>query len=272
MYNSLELMIDGGIANVRLNRPEKHNAINLDMFRELGEVGEFLSTNEDVRVVILSGNGKSFCAGIDLQSMGKLTQNGSFDEMALKPLKGSDSNLFQRAATIWYDLPVPVIAAVHGACLGGGMQISLGCDVRIASPDASFSIMELKWGIIPDMGISVTLPRLINYEKAMELTMTNRKFSASEAVNLGIVSKLADSPLAQSRLIANEILKKSPDAIYQLKKLYKAAWTPNKQDLLKLEANLQTTLMGGENQMEAVAANFSNRVPIFKPMKKVIKN
>ena len=113
------------------------------------------------------------------------------------------------------------------------------------------------------MGISITLPRLINYEKAMELTMTNRKFPANEALDLGIVSKVTDSPTEESRLIADEILKKSPDAIYQLKRLYKAAWSPNKRDLLSLEATLQTSLMGGENQMEAVAANFSNRAPIF---------
>ena len=272
MYDTLELNIDNGIANVLLNRPQKHNAINLDMFRELGEVGEFLSSNEDVRVVILSGNGRSFCAGIDLHSMGELTKNGSFDEMALKPLEGSASNFFQRAATIWHDMPVPVVAAIHGACLGGGMQICLGCDVRIASPDACFSIMELKWGIIPDMGISITLPRLINYEKAMELTMTNRKFSSNEALDLGIVSKVTDSPTEESRLIADEILKKSPDAIYQLKRLYKAAWSPNKRDLLSLEATLQTSLMGGENQMEAGAANFSNRAPIFTPMRKGLKS
>ena len=272
MYKTLELDITDGIAAVSLNRPEKHNAINFDMFRELGEVGEHLKSINEVRAVILSGKGKSFCAGIDLSEMGKLTKDGSFDEMALTPLPSSESNFFQRAATIWYDIPVPVITSVHGICFGGGTQICLGSDIRVAHPDTRFSIMELKWGIIPDMGISTTLPRLTSYDKAMELTMTNREFLAKEAFDLGVVTKISNDPKKDSKAIAKNILNKSPDAIIQLKKLYKKAWSTERGQLLKLEANLQTTLMGGENQIEAISANFGQRDPHFKPVKSHIKN
>jgi enoyl-CoA hydratase/carnithine racemase len=168
-------------------------------------------------------------------------------------------NRFQRAAYDWVTLPVPVIAAVHGNCLGGGLQIALGADIRIATPDARLSVMEAKWGLIPDMSITQTLPRLVGIDVAKELTYTARVFSGEEALGLGLVTHLADDPLAASRELAAEIAARSPDAIRGAKRLLNETWNAPTEDGLRLEAEIQLTLLGSANQLAAVTAGMTKQ-------------
>jgi enoyl-CoA hydratase/carnithine racemase len=168
-------------------------------------------------------------------------------------------NWFQRAAYDWIRVPVPVIAAVHGACYGGGLQIALAADIRIAAPDARLSVMEIKWGLIPDMSITRTLPRLVGIDVAKELTYTGREISGAEAQSLGVVTRVSDDPLAAARALTDEIAGRSPDAIRAAKRLYDDAWTGSAEETLSLEASTQLKLMGSQNQLAAVTAGVTKQ-------------
>jgi len=179
------------------------------------------------------------------------------------PLQGQSPNWFQRPAYDWIRVPVPVIAALHGNCFGGGLQIALGADIRIAAPDTRLSVMEVKWGLIPDMSITRTLPRLVAIDVAKELTYTARVFDGTEAHGLGIVTRLSADPLGAARELAAEIASKSPDAVRAAKRLYDEAWSGSVSETLSLEAELQLGLIGSPNQLAAVAAGFSKRPAEF---------
>jgi enoyl-CoA hydratase/carnithine racemase len=209
----------------------------------------------------LHGQGKAFCAGLDFASF-----LGSPDRMHKLLSRGEDSpaNLAQRAAWIWQEIRVPVIAAVHGVALGGGLQIALGADLRYVTPDAQLSVMEIKWGLIPDMSITQTLPRLVPNDVAKELTFTGRIVSGTEAVELGLATKVSDDPLADALETARLIATKSPHAIRAAKALLRDAPGMSRADALKLETALQVSLLGSPNQMEAVQANMEKREPSFK--------
>lgn len=254
--------IDGGVADVRLNRPEKYNALSPDMFRAIVETGEKLSLAKEVRAVVLSGNGRGFCAGLDMESMAGLGggggQGGTLLERDERP-----ENFAQRPAMVWKRMPVPVIGALHGVAYGGGAQIALGTDIRIASPDTKMSIMEIKWGLIPDMSISQTLRDIVPLDVAKELTFTGRILSGEEAKELGLVTKVVDDPHAHAMEIAREIAGKSPDAIRMGKELLETVWHSDERTGLELESSLQTALIGSPNQVEAVKANFEKRAPNF---------
>ncbi len=181
----------------------------------------------------------------------------------VEPLKGESPNWFQRAAYEWLRLPMPVIAAVHGNCLGGGLQIALGADIRVAAPDARLSVMEVKWGLIPDMSITRTLPRLVGIDVAKELTYTARVVSGEEAARLGLVTRLADDPLAAATELATAIASRSPDAVRSAKRLYDESWTLPAQDSLALEAELQMKLIGSPNQLAAVTAGVTKEPAEF---------
>ena len=172
-------------------------------------------------------------------------------------------NWFQRAAYDWLRLPVPVIAALHGNCFGGGLQIALGADIRIAAPDARLSVMEVKWGLVPDMAITRTLPRLVGIDVAKELTYTGRIVSRREAAALGLVTRTADDPLAAARELAAEIAARSPDAVRAAKRLYDETWTAPAAETLALEAELQLGLIGSPNQLAAVTAGFTKEPAEF---------
>src|SRR2546430_3282908 len=197
------------VATVTLTRPDKHNALDLAMFEAIIAAAERLKVQTGVRAVVLHGSGPSFCSGIDVMSLasGPAGADGLTD-----PLRGEVPNWFQRAAYDWIGLPVPVIAAIHGNCLGGGLQIALAADVRFAAPDARLSVMEVKWGLVPDMSITRTLPRLVSIDVAKELTYTGRVFDGSEGLRLGVVTRVSDDPLTDARALADEIASKSPDA------------------------------------------------------------
>jgi enoyl-CoA hydratase/carnithine racemase len=248
------------VAVVTLTRADKHNALDVAMFEAIIAAAERLIDEPGVRAVVLHGDGKSFCSGLDVMSI--MSMGGGIDGL-LDPLQGEVPNWFQKAAHNWLRLPVPVIAAVHGNCLGGGLQIALGADIRIAAPDARLSVMEIKWGLVPDMSITRTLPRLVSIDVAKELTFTGRVFSGTEALQLGVVTRLADHPLAAAHSLAAEIAARSPHAVRAAKRLYDESWTGTTQETLALEAALQQTLVGSPNQLAAVTAGMAKQPAEF---------
>ncbi len=256
-----------GVADVRLNRPEKYNALSGDMFKAIIEAGQSLAEAKDIRAVVLSGNGRGFCAGLDMdsfQGMADQDTGGGNATDALLARGDGPENHAQRPAWVWKTLPVPVIAAIHGVAYGGGIQIALGADIRIAAPDAKLSVMEIKWGLIPDMSLTQTLRDLVPLDVAKELTFTGRVLSGEDAKALGLVTHTAENPLDAAMQLAREIAGKSPDAIRAAKKLYEDSWHADARTGLSLEASLQTALIGQPNQVEAIMANFEKRAPEFR--------
>lgn len=253
-----------GVADVRLNRPEKYNALSSEMFDAISEAGESLIDNKSVRAVVLSGNGRGFCAGLDFSGFRGMAGEPDGKPVTRRmPPSDKPENAAQRPGMVWKDVPVPVIAAVHGVAYGGGFQIAMGADIRIAAPDARFSVMEIKWGLIPDCSISQTLRDLVRLDIAKELTFTGRIFEGTEAAELGIVTKVSDSPLEAALEMAAVIATKSPSAIRLGKQLFEDSWRADPATGLKLEARLQGQLIGSKNQVEAVNANFKERAPQF---------
>ncbi len=252
--------IGGHVATVTLNRPDKHNALDIPMFEGIMAAAEQLSGEPGVRAVVLHGAGPSFCSGLDVMSV--MAAGQGLDGL-LEPLRGEVPNSFQRAAYDWIRLPMPVVAAVHGNCLGGGLQIALAADIRIATPDSRLSVMEVKWGLVPDMSITRTLPRLVGIDVAKELTYTGRIFNGEEALGLGVVTHLAEDPLAAARELAGEIAARSPHAVRGAKRLYDQAWTASASESLALEAEIQLSLVGSPNQLAAVSAGVTKQPAEF---------
>jgi enoyl-CoA hydratase/carnithine racemase len=249
------------VAVVSLTRPEKHNALDRAMFEAIAAAAAEVGATPGVRAVVLHGEGPSFCSGLDIASI--LADGPSGFEFLNDRSGPRQANLAQRVATDWLDLPFPVIAAVHGNCFGGGLQIALGADIRIAAPDARLSVMEARWGLVPDMGITHTLTRLVGLDIAKELTFTARRVSGEEAGALGVVTRVDDDPLAAARELAAEIASKSPDAVRAAKKLFETAWPAPAAGSLELETKLQTGLMGSPNQIEAVRSGMAKEPPNF---------
>ena len=262
MSDRLTVSIDAHVAEVVLNRPEKHNAADLRMFDELGETGAKLATDASLRVVVLRGEGDNFCAGIDVSVFAG--SDVADVTSALAPLDGRTANLFQHAAMVWRDLPVPVICAIHGVAYGAGLQIALGADIRYASPEARLSIMEIKWGLIPDLGISVTTRNLLRNDILRELAYTGRVVSGREAQELGLVTAVEDDPVEAARALARNIAGRSPDAIRGMKKLFNESAMLDDAGSLALEAALQGRVLAGSNQAEAVRANMAGCEPEFE--------
>jgi enoyl-CoA hydratase/carnithine racemase len=261
MGNTVSVDIDSHVASVTLNRPDRMNAVSLEMFRELGEAGVQIANDRSVRVVILSGAGDNFCAGIDTAIFAGGIE--AIDASSMAPQEGSPANLFQRAAYVWRELPVPVICAVHGVAFGAGTQIALGADIRYATPDARFSIMEAKWGLIPDMAISVTARGVVALDRLKELAFTARVVTAPQAQEYGLITGIHDDALAAARLTAKEIAGRSPSAVRSMKELFGVGWSASEEQLLALEARLQSALLGADHQREAVLANIEKRPPNF---------
>lgn len=249
------------VAEVALVRADKHNALDGDMFESIAEAAERLASEPGLRAVVVHGEGPSFCSGIDVGWLA----GGQADDFADRATIRDDfgANLFQRVATAWIDVPVPVIAAIHGNCLGGGLQIALGTDIRISAPDAKLSIREVHWGLVPDMGITATLPRLVPLDVAKELTFTGRVISGEDAARAGLVTRVDNEPLSAARDLAAQIAGRSPDAVRAAKKLYEAAWPATGRAGLELETDLQVPLLGSPNQMAAVMAGMSNEPAQF---------
>lgn len=249
------------VATVTLARPEKHNALDRAMFEAIAAAAEKVGATPGVRAVVLHGEGPSFCSGLDVASLLAAGPDGL--DVLLERRGPRQANLAQRVSTDWLDLPVPVIAAVHGSCFGGGLQIALGADVRIAAPDASLSVMEARWGLVPDMGITQTLTRLVGIDVAKELTFTARRVSGEEAARLRLVTRVAADPLAAARELAGEIAARSPDAVRAAKRLYEQSWPAPAPGALELETELQQALIGSPNQLEAVRAGLAREPAAF---------
>jgi enoyl-CoA hydratase/carnithine racemase len=262
MMDRVKISIEAQVADVVLNRADKMNAVDMKMFEALGSAAERIAADKSVRAVVLRGAGENFCAGIDLNVFSDSALD--FGTALNTPLKPSAANLFQRAAYAWRELPIPVICAINGVAYGAGLQIALGADIRYASPTARLSIMESRWGIIPDMGISTTLRHLVSPDRVKELSWSARILDSKEAQELGLITAVVDDPVAASRELAMECAAKSPDAIRGIKALVNEAWQASESDALALEARIQAGIIGGRNQLEAVKANLCKRKPDFR--------
>ncbi len=265
MSDRVTVEIREAVADVRLSRPEKLNALDLAMFEGLRRAGLELARDRSLRAVVLSGEGRAFCAGLDFASF--QAQAGDGDRSAAPDIvtkdESSPANPAQQAAWVWRELPVPVIAAIHGVAYGGGLQVALGADIRFVTPDARLSVMEVKWGLIPDMTGTQTLRHLLPLDVVKELTYTGRVVSGVEAVELGLATHLSDDPRAAAFELAREIAGKSPSAIRAAKKLLNDAPLVDVAAGLEAEARLQGALIGRPNQVEAVRANLAKRDPAF---------
>ena len=256
------LEVKNKIAYVTLNRAEKHNGLDKQMFLDVVSTAKAIRKDRSIRCVILKGDGPSFCAGLDFGAVSKTpTMIPKF--FAKRPW-GLD-NMFQRVAHIWRELPIPVIAVIHGNCFGGGMQMVLACDYRIATPDSNMSILEMKWGLIPDMSGMVTLSRLTRIDIAQELTMTGRFFSGTEGAEYGLISKVSTDPLAEAEALATDIASKSPDAIAATKYLFKKTWKKDTRGALLWERITQLRLLGRKNNRTAMANGLAKKGTEPKP-------
>lgn len=257
MADRVVVSIDAGVADVRMSRTDKLNALDGEMFEALRETGEGLAEDRSLRAVVLSGEGRGFCAGLDVSGLGGARN-------LFERREGSPANLAQSAAWVWKALPVPVVAAVHGVAFGGGLQIALAADIRFVTPDARLSVMEIKWGLVPDMTLTQTLPHLVGLDVAKELTFSGRIFSGAEAVELGVATHSSDQPREAALELAREISSKSPDAIRAGKRLFEECGDLNVEDALLLEEQLQRSVIGKPNQVESVKANMEKREPSFE--------
>src|SRR5215469_2654951 len=253
-----------GVADVRLNRPEKRNALDPAMFEALITVGQRLRTEPGLRVVVLSGNGPDFCAGLDFGSFQAMRAGDRVSAATqLPPSDGPARATGQRAAYVWTELDVPVIAAVQGNALGGGLQIALGADVRIVAPDARLSVFEVAWGLIPDMTGTQLLPELVGRDVAKELTFTGRIVSGDEAARIGLATRAELDPLTAALAMAKEIAGHSPHAIRAAKRLLTLAGRTDLAAGFAAEQEEIRALIGSPNQVEAVTARFEKRDPVF---------
>ncbi len=252
-----------GVAHVRLTRADKMNALDPAMFNSIIAAGHALHQLPGLRAVVLSGEGKSFCAGLDMASMAALGGGTGDSGSALTERIYGNANMFQQVSMLWRKLPVPVVAAIHGVCFGGGLQIASGADIRIITPDARLSIMEMKWGIIPDMGGFVLWPRTVRDDVLRELTYSNREFSGAEAVTLGFATRVHASPVDKALFLATEIAGRNPAAIAHAKALFNRLPDLSTDEILMDESVRQQQLVGTANQIEAVMAQMQKRAPNF---------
>ncbi|MEP1765249.1 MAG: crotonase/enoyl-CoA hydratase family protein [Sulfitobacter sp.] len=251
------------IAHVRLTRSDKMNAVDQEMITAIIAAGNEVAAS-DARVAIVSGEGKAFCAGIDISGLSGMIGKDPAELLMPRTHGGATTNQWQEVAMIWSRMEIPVIAAVHGACYGAGIQLALGADIRIASPDAKFAVMEMKWGIVPDMGGMVLLPKLVRTDVLRRLTYTAEPISADQAEKWGIVTEIAEDPMAAAHKLAETIAGKSPSAIRAAKRLIGVAETADAATVLDAESREQVALIGKPHQMEVIAAEFDKRPAVFK--------
>ncbi|XOV89878.1 MAG: crotonase/enoyl-CoA hydratase family protein [Pseudomonadota bacterium] len=259
------------VAHVRLNRPDKMNALDNAMFEGIVAAGEQLKQDPSVRAIVLSGEGRAFCAGLDMGNFASMAK-GPGEGGSGKPTEGGGrlaqrthgiANRAQYVSWVWREMPVPVIAALHGVAFGGGCQISVGADMRYAAPGTKICIMEMKWGLVPDMGATPYLQKLVGDDVARELTYTNRIILAEEAKALGLVTRVCEDPIAEALQVAAEIASRNPDAIRAAKRILNNAPYESAAETLLAESVEQDNIIGSRNQVEAVKANMEQRAPEF---------
>lgn len=268
----VHISISHGIADVKMIRTDKRNALDGAMFTALAEAGERLKTEPGVRVVVLSGEGSSFCAGLDFSSFTQMAGgggagggngggNGDGNPGSMAP--GRITHLGQQVCWVWQEVPVPVIAAVHGHALGGGIQIALGADIRIVHPDTQLSVREIHWGLVPDMTGTLMLSQLVRADVAKELVFTARVFDGREAHAIGLATKLSETPYEDAMAMAAEIAGRSPDAVRGAKQLINGLLHEKAASQFEAERRIIGSLIGKPNQVEAVMSNFEKRAANF---------
>ena len=262
---ALHIEVEHHIAHVRLNRPEAHNAINGAIFEGLRDYARtIIEAPGDVRAIVLSGNGKSFCAGLDMGFLAEMME-GDLDDgredvaTALEDVSNAGANRAQQVAWLWQEMPVPVIAAIHGAALGGGLNLALGADMRVVHPAAKLGFVEIDFGLLPDMSATQSLRRLLSLDRIKHLIMTGQKFSGEEAMVYGLATELSTSPVEDALTIADQIASHNPDAVRAAKSLLNESALVNVADGLALETQAMRGLLGTPNQLEAIAAHFEGR-------------
>ena len=270
MDDRITVELKDGVADVRLTRADKMNALDDAMFSGLIEMGERLKTEKGVRAIVLSGEGKAFCAGLDMGNFGKMASGersggqSSTGESLLTPKRtAGGSNRAQHAVMVWREQPVPVIAAVHGVAFGGGFQLALAADLRFVTADTRMAVMEIKWGLVPDMAGMVLMKGLVRDDVARELTYTGRIFQGEEAARLGIATRVCDDPRAEALALAAEIASKSPTAIRGAKRLLDMVADADQHAILLAESQEQGALIGSPNQIEAVMSNMQKRAAVY---------
>jgi enoyl-CoA hydratase/carnithine racemase len=257
MNDRVTIETRGAVAEVRLTRADKLNALDEAMFSALAEAGAALGRTPGVRAIVLSGEGRAFCAGLDRSLFQKQTSGGG--ELLAGPRTAGGANRLQQAIAVWREMAVPVIAAVQGQAFGGGLQLALAADMRILAPDAQLSVMEIRWGIVPDLGGIGCLRRLVRDDVLRDLVYSGRVVGGEEALGLGLATRLAGEPRAAALSVAGEIATKSPDAIRAAKTLINLAADASFSALLRAESEAQASLIGKPNQIEAVMANLQAR-------------
>lgn len=263
MEDRVTIEKDGHIAIVRLSRPDKMNALDIKMFDAIIEAGEKLNADDSVRAVVLTGEGKSFCAGLDI-SMFSMDGTSPMTEIPVSERTHGIANRWQKAVWVWRELQVPVVAAVHGIVYGGGLQIMLAADIKFAQADSKFSIMEMKWGIFPDMAGPTLMRNNIREDIYRELTYTNRVFSGAEAVEYGFATHVSEDPLKDAISLAKEIASKNPDAIVKAKKIFNAVANLTEEEILQMESREMDAVIGKPNQLESIFASMQKRAGDYK--------
>ncbi len=284
-YNDrVVVTIGDGIADVRLDRADKRNALDPAMFDAIAKAGKDLVTNQEIRAVVLSGNGNSFCAGLDFGSFQAMVGGGSASEGtkasdagtknsssensgqnagAMQP--GAITHMAQQVCWVWQEVPVPVVAALQGHALGGGMQLALGADIRVAHPTTQLSMREVHWGLIPDMTGTLMLSRLVRDDVLKDLVFSARVISGAQAHELGVVTRISETPLEDATQIAREIAERSPDAVRGAKALINRLSNAGAAEHFAEERRIISSLIGKPNQVEAVTSNFEKRPANFTP-------
>ncbi len=263
MQQRVTVAIENQVAIVRLNRPDKHNGMDIPMIQALIATAKQLKKNRDIRAVILAGEGPSFCAGIDVKSM--FGGGAMSAALAFLPLLKPVANKYQNVCLIWRTLSVPVIAAIHGNCFGAGIQLALGADIRFATPDAKLAVMEAKWGLIPDMAGMLLLREVVPRDVAFELTATGRIVAADEAKALGLITRIEADPLAAAKAFAAQIATRSPDASAAAKRLFREVWSASEHRVLAGERRWQLRMLLGKNQRIASSRNMGKPDAAYLP-------
>ncbi len=263
MNDRVSIAIDNHVADVRLTRADKMNALDPAMFQGIIAAGEALAAMKGVRAVVLSGEGRSFCAGLDMASMSSGGESAISGMGSLNDRSHGNANTFQQVAMLWRRLPMPVIAAVHGVCFGGGLQIASGADIRVVAPDARMAVMEMKWGLIPDMGGYALWRGMVREDMLRELTYTNREFSGAEALTLGFATFVDENPHTRAMAIAREIADRNPEAMREAKALFNEYTDMDEDAILMAESVRQARVIRQPNQIEAVMAGMQKRAGVF---------
>lgn len=258
-----------GVAEVCLSRPDKMNALDTAMFDGLLLAGDYLGQLSDLRSVVLHGEGRAFCAGLDMGSFNRMDQGAGMgdglDDLVPRSHGHTLTNRAQQVAWQWHTLAVPVVAAVHGVAFGGGLQLALGADIRYVASDVRLSVLEMQWGLVPDMAGMVLLRGLLRDDVARELIYSARVLGGEEACRLGLSTAVHADPLAQAREFARSVAQRNPDAVRAAKRLLNQAGVVGAAELLLAESVEQQALIGSPNQLEAVSAGLARRLPVFAP-------